>query len=155
MSPSVSPIDLTSNGFSKGLLDHDGLMTPVLLAQFGPLTARQTEGKQIENRFLRQSTIYQAATGEKILDAELDISLQSLPATFLDCLQQQDILFGQLLRDFSIDVRIMDRTLYQSDQSLRWGRRLSICNANTLDLICKVQELMVGDAQLLPIRLKQ
>ena len=137
--------------FSQTLLDHDGLMTPVLVAQFGPLTVRQTEARHSETRFFRRSSIYQAASGAKILDAVLDISLPSLPLGFLAQLQDEDVLFGQLLSDFSIAVRIADRVLYQSHS--RWGRRLTIYHSDTQAFICTVEELMAPDAQLWPLRL--
>ena len=133
------------------LLDHDGLMTPMLVRHFGPLTVRQTFAKQESDRFLRHSSIFQAATGEKILEAVLNIALHSLPIGFVDRMQNQDILFGQLLLDLSIDVQIADRARYRSatDQPPRWGRRLTMFHAGRQELICQVDELLVSEPQLL------
>ena len=140
--------------FSQSLLDHDGLMTPVLRAAFGPLTVRQSQAPLGQDRMRRRSTIHQAATGAKILDAVLDIAVQALPAGFLEQLQRQDVLFGQLLQDFSVGVRIADRSLYQCFDGpvLRCGRRLVIYGGARSDVICHVDELLTSEAQLLVLR---
>lgn len=155
MTAPLPPKAVSPASFSQSLLDHDGLMTPVLLAQFGPLTVVQNEASQSATRFVRRSSIYQAATGVKILDAVLDIALQSLPVGFFDRLQQEDVLFGQLLQDFSMAVRIADRSLFhmQADQASRWGRRLTIYRSDTQEFICTVEEIMASDADLWPLRL--
>ena len=141
--------------FGRSLLDHDGLMTPILRAQFGPLTVGKTHSDQGSNRLLRRSSILQAASGIPILDAVLVISAQALPLGFLDQLLREDVLFGQLLADFAIPVRLADRSLYQSAKAAedpRWGRRLTIYRKDSDAFICTVDELLVSDAQLLPLR---
>lgn len=142
--------------YSRSLLDHDSLMTPVLTAQFGPLIVRKTQSHPSTDSVLRHSSIYQAASDSKILDAVLEISPHALPAGVIAQLLQEDILFGQILADFAIPVRITDRTLYQSnapDQIPRWGRRLRIYHAETAAFICRVDELLVIEAQLIAMRL--
>ena len=156
MTTSLPPNSATPAPYSRSLLDHDGLMTPVLTAQFGPLIVRKTQSHPTANSVLRHSSIYQAGSDRKILDAALQISPHALPAGSLDQLLNEDILFGQLLADFSIPVRIADRTLYHStetDEIPRWGRRLSIYHGETGAFICRVKELLVNDAQLLTMRL--
>jgi hypothetical protein len=140
--------------FSQSLLDHDGLMTPVLRAAFGPLTVRQSQVLSGQDRMRRRSSIHQAATGAKILDAVLDIAVQALPEGFLEQLQRQDVLFGQLLQDFSVGVRIADRSLYRGfdGTDLRCGRRLAIYDSARGDFICHVDELLSSEAQLLGLR---
>lgn len=145
----------TNSSLSRELLDHDGLMTPVLIRQFGPMNVRQTYAQHNEDRFLRHSTIYQSASGEKILEAVLDISLRAVPIGFLDLLQSKDVLFGQLLMDLSIAVRIVDRNVYRSetDHPPRWGRRLAIQHCDSQVVICKVDELLVSEPHLLRLAL--
>lgn len=153
---SASPLkDVNKFHFSQMLLDHDGLMTPVLIAQFGALTVQQNEFHHGADRFLRKSSIYQATSGLKILDAALEISLPSLPRGFLGQLLHEEKLFGQLLNDHSIPIRIAARTLHLSsgedDQDARWGRSLTMYRDDTQDFLCHVQELMMPDHQLLPL----
>lgn len=145
----------TNFRFSHDLLDHDGLMTPVLHHHFGILTVRQTHAQHYADRFVRNSSIYQVASGEKILDAVLDISLPAVPSSFLNLLQTKGVLFGQLLIDFSIDVQIVNRSLYQTkaDHSPRWGRCLTIQHRDSQDVICTVDELLVSEPSLLRIAL--
>jgi hypothetical protein len=150
-------IDATKSNFSKMLLDHDGLMTPVLIAQFGTVTVRQNEFHQDSDRLLRKSSIYQAASGSKILDAALEISLPALPPEFLGQLLHQDKLFGQLLNDFSIPIRITARTLHhasaEDNGGIRWGRRLTMYRDDTQEFVSHVEELMMPDHELLTLRL--
>jgi len=153
-----SPLSyVTESNFSKMLLDHDGLMTPVLITHFGALTVRQNEFHQDSDRFLRKSSIYQAASGLKILDAALEISLPALPPGFLEQLLHQDKLFGQLLTDFAIPIRITARNLHPSsvedNQGTRWGRRLTMYRDDTQEFVCHVKELMMLDHHLFPMRI--
>ena len=154
--PSLLSDVITSN-FSQMLLDHDGLMTPVLLSHFGALTVQQNECHRDADRILRKSSIYQSASGLKILDAALDISLPALPMGFFEQLLYQDKLFGQLLNDFSIPIRIAARTLHHApaadNQDTRWGRRLSMYRDDTQEFVCHVEELMMPNHQLLPLRI--
>jgi hypothetical protein len=152
----TSPQPTIAPPYSRSLLDHDGLMTPVLTAQFGPLIVRKTQSHTSSDHVLRHSSIYQARSNGKILDAVLTISPHALPANFVDQLLNQDILFGQILTDLAIPVRITDRILYNShpaDPTSRWGRRLSIYHGDTRALICSVDELLVIETQLLAMRL--
>jgi hypothetical protein len=90
------------------------------------------------------------------LDAVLEISPQALPAGVIDQLLNEDILFGQILADFAIPVRITERTLYQStapNETLRWGRRLKIYHGKTAAFICRVDELLVSEARLVAMHL--
>ena len=156
MTTNLLPNSATPAPYSRSLLDHDGLMTPVLTAQFGPLIVRKTQSHPSTDSVLRRSSIYQSASDSKILDAVLEISPQALPAGVIDQLLNEDILFGQILADFAIPVRITDRTLYQStapDEIARWGRRLRIYHGKTAAFICHVDELLVSEAQLLTMRL--
>lgn len=155
MTASLPPTLVPPAPFGRSLLDHDDLMTPILSAEFGPLTVHKTHIDSGSSHFERRSSIVQAASGSTILDAVLEISTQALPLGFLDQLLREDVLFGQLLVDFAIPVRFADRTLYQSakaPEDLRWGRRLTIYRKDTDERICTVDELLVSDAQLLPLR---
>lgn len=150
------PPDMTeADRYCLDLLDHDGLMTPVLRAQFGSLTAVQIAAERSEDIFLRESCIYQIATGAKILDAVLSISLSALPAGFLDRLLAEDVLFGQLLIEFRIGVRIAGRSCYLSqaapDQPRRWGRRLLMYRIDTGALLCRVDELLTDGTGLVTL----
>jgi hypothetical protein len=151
------PPDMTDvDRYCLGLLDHDGLMTPLLRAQFGSLTAVQSGAERSDGIFLRESSIYQVATGAKILDAVLKISLPALPGGFLDRLLAEDVLFGQLLIEFRVSVRIAERSCYlswaASDQPRRWGRRLDMYRVDTGALLCAVDELLAPGAELIASR---
>jgi hypothetical protein len=157
MTASQPPKSVTLAPYSRSLLDHDGLMTPILAQEFGALSVRKTQTDQASGRFSRRSSIFQIASGGKILDAVLEISAAALPAKFLDQLLRDDVLFGQLLADFAIPVRLTDRVLYQitpSSPETRWGRRLTIYHAETHAFICSVDEVLAPDTQLWPLRLK-
>jgi len=155
MTTTLPPSTAAAGPFSQSLLDHDGLMTPVLRAAFGALTVSQSQAHMGQHCLQRRSSIHQAATGAKILDAVLNISITSLPAGFSEKLQQEDVLFGQLLIDHALAVRICERSLYASlaGEDLRFGRRAAIYRGDTDELICKVDELLVSEAQLLVLRL--
>ncbi|MEI6800513.1 MAG: hypothetical protein WCO04_15065, partial [Pseudomonadota bacterium] len=133
------------------------LMTPLLRKTFGALTVRKTQDQPNDDTVLRRSSIYQASTDIKILDAELRISVQALPAGFIVQLQNENRLFGQLLQDFAIPVRIAERELYQTtdkdSDTPRWGRRVTLYHSDTKGFICKVDELLVEDDRLLPLLL--
>jgi hypothetical protein len=157
MTASQPPKSVTLARYSRSLLDHDSLMTPILAQEFGALSVRKTQTDQASGHFLRRSSIFQIASGGKILDAELEISAAALPAKFLYQLLRDDVLFGQLLADFAIPVRLTDRVLYQTTPSppeTRWGRRLTIYHAETHAFICSVDEVLAPDTQLWPLRLK-
>jgi hypothetical protein len=139
--------------YSLSLLDHDGLMTPVLQAAFGPLQAIQQSAHQEGPVFLRRSSIVRVPGGEMILSAALEIQLAALPAGFLPALLSGTTLFGQVLRDFGIPVMTRDRQVYRQDTDAgshaRWGRRLGILRAQDAALLCRVDELLApGDALL-------
>ena len=156
MTASQPPKSVTLAPYSRSLLDHDGLMTPILAQEFGALSVRKTQTDQASGRFSRRSSIFQTASGGKSLDAVLEISAAALPAKFLDQLLRDDVLFGQLLADFEIPVRLTDRVLYQitpSPPETRWGRRLKIYHGKTAAFICRVDELLVSEARLLAMRL--
>ncbi|WP_309665918.1 hypothetical protein [Tabrizicola sp.] len=141
---------------SLTLLDLDGLMSPILFSEFGRLFARQISSKRSGGAFTRRSSIFQKSTGQKILDATLEISLAALPAGFLEKLTQSEELFGQLLSDFGIKVRISDKSVYSLKQDghsgQRWGRRLSMYRQDTDELLCRVDELLVSETLLFQYR---
>ena len=99
------------------MADHDGLMTHVLLQEFGALSVRKTQTDQATDRFLRRLSIFKAVSGGKILGAMLEISAPTLPAAFLDQLLREDVLFGQIFADFEIPVRLTDQILNQTTPS--------------------------------------
>ncbi len=154
MTANLPPAIERAGPFSQRLLDHDGLMTPVLQAAFGPLAVRQSQVIDSVDRLRRRSSIHQAVSGAKILDAVLNVSLPALPDGFLEQLQHSDVLFGQLLSDFGLTVRTTNRILYQSltDNPCRLGRRVAILRRDTDALVCQVDELLVSEAQLLALR---
>lgn len=157
MTKGADDADKEAGRFSLTLLDHDGLMTPVLLAAFGRLFARQISSTYSGGWFVRRSSIFQRSTGERILDATLEISYAALPTGFLEKLTQGEELFGQLLSDFGIEVRISDKSIYSLNHDghsgPRWGRRVSMYRQDTDDLLCQVDELLVSEALLLQYRL--
>jgi hypothetical protein len=88
--------------YAVRLLDHDGLMTPILLAEFGPLRAVQTVADHADGLFHRRSVLRRVPGDEAILDASLKISVQALPDGFLQSLVKAETLFGQALQDHGI-----------------------------------------------------
>jgi hypothetical protein len=142
-SPSLDP----DERMAVALLDHDGLMTPVLTRRFGPLRAEQHLSDLSGDTLHRHSTIRTHPGGEAILAARLDIHVPALPDGLLDRLGSGMVLFGQLLLDEGIDVQVQDRHLYRVGEGgapeTRWGRRLTMQRRDTGMLVCKVDELLV------------
>lgn len=129
------------------LLDHDGLMTPVLTRQFGPLRAQQHRSVRSGDTVHRHSTIRTHPGGAAILVARLDIHVPALPDGLLERLGSGKVLFGQLLLDEGIAVQVRDRHLYRVGDAeapdTRLGRRLTMQRSDTGMLICRVDELLV------------
>jgi hypothetical protein len=140
------------NSISLRLLDHDQLMTPVLMAAFGEVFACQTAFRDDGHKIVRRSALYRRSVGEKILDATLVISKSSVPDGFLHEFLGSEALFGQLLINHGIAVRIADRHTYRypsvGGQETRWGRRLLMFRADDDALLCEVDELLVSEDQL-------
>jgi chorismate-pyruvate lyase len=150
--PRTRPPANDADRYALSLLDHDGLMTPRLVAEFGPLRAIQTSARVEGDIFHRQSILRTLADDEALLEADLKISLSALPDGFLGRLQTTQTPFGQLLMDYAIAVRFSDRQIYQhlgknlADE--RWGRRLAMWHADTGGHLCDVQELLFPAKQL-------
>lgn len=151
--PAGGLADGGAGALSLRLLDHDGLMTPVLRAQFGALRAVQHRALREGDIYLRQSTIRRRAGGETILTARLEIRTDALPGGFLDDLAGGEVPFGQLLQDRAIGVEIRDREVFRvtaaDGTAPRWGRRLAIHRLSDGALVCRVEEILAPEAELL------
>lgn len=129
------------------LLDHDGLMTPVLVAHFGPLSVQvlRTEVSGAA-AFRRISQLYQTATGTIILDAEMILNAAALPAQVLAGLQDSSIPFGQLVIEAGIAACSVDREITwlmsSLDSERRACRRHRLINARSGKELCAIVETL-------------
>ncbi len=137
----------TSQKLGGSLLDHDGLMTPILLAYFGSIKVEVLQTEVLNATTLRRvSRLHQAATGAVILDAEMILNTAALPRQVLIGLQDTPIPFGQLLMDAGITARSVERQIVglgEKDKSeRRLGRRHRLVNARTEQELCKIVETL-------------
>ena len=135
------------NAFGEQLLDHNGLMTPVLTRFFGPIYAYETQREEDELSYRRTSTLFQSTSQKKILDAHLVIAKGSLPVELIEDLRVTSILFGQLLKDHNIDIETSAPKVRLIGQ--RWGRSVELIEKRSGKVICSVEELLVKDKMLL------
>jgi hypothetical protein len=138
---------------SHALLMHDDLMTRELMRHFGAVHAVQTAIEDDGDIVTRWSTLYQTATGEPLLQATLVINKPALPEGLLDRLLDGTRLFGSLLIEAGIAVRMTDRTIYRAGPpggvyAGVWGRRQRMLYAMGDGLICDVDECLVEEASL-------
>jgi len=137
---------------SRILLDHGGLMTPVLTAFFGSILARPTVMVVRTTTVIRRSTLHCETDDEMILEAKLKIAKACIPNSMLSQLQHSFTPFGQLLADDGLKTKIARREIYCREHNdsakTRWGRRHIILNATDDSRICDVDELLATEAQL-------
>ena len=140
---------------SQKLLEHDILMTARLTEVFGEMIAHQTACQDGPDQFTRFSTLHREGHQAVILDATLVIQKAELPRGFLDDLQRTDILFGQLLMYYAIDVHMSDRQIYNircpKTGLIRWGRQLRMLRKETRTQLAQIQELLVPERSLTDI----
>lgn len=138
---------------SHALLWHDGLMTRQLIRFFGPVHAVQTGLERDGDTVTRWSTLHQTATGEALLQATLVIACQNLPVGFMDRLLSGNQLFGGLLIEAGVTVRMTDRAIYRAGPpegvyAGSWGRRQRMLRAADDALICDVDECLTDEPTL-------
>lgn len=138
---------------SHALLMHDDLMTRALIRHFGAVHAVQTAIEDDGATVTRWSTLYQTATGAPLLQATLVMNKTALPEGLLDRLLHGTRLFGSLLIDAGIEVRMTDRTIYRAGPpggvyAGVWGRRQRMLHAKGGGLLCDVDECLVDEASL-------
>ncbi len=134
---------------SHALLWHDGLMTRQLIRLFGPVHAVQTGIKRDGDSVTRWSTLHQTATGAALLQATLVIASPNLPDGFMDRLLSGDRLFGGLLLDAGVSVRMTERVIYRdSRHSGAWGRRQRMLRAEDDAILCNVDECLSDEDRL-------
>lgn len=137
---------------SHALLVHDGLMTPKLTQFFGAVHAQQTDLELAADRIVRWSTLYQTETGTPLLRAKLVIFKTALPPSLLDRLLSGTRLFGSLVIEAGLSVRIAGHHIFQEhgpseDASVvAWGRRHRILGASDDALLCNVEERLEAEA---------
>ncbi|SFR42843.1 hypothetical protein SAMN04488005_1829 [Yoonia tamlensis] len=136
-----------SQGLSVWLLDHDGLMTPRLVDAFGPLKAVQTSATDTESTYQRNSQLRRRSDDALILKATLEVGKSEVPATLIDRLREGDNLFGQLLHDFGISVRVTTRGLFQTPSG-QFGRNVTMARTGHERRLCRVKETLSLDADL-------
>lgn len=93
------------------LLDHDGLMTPVLVAQFGPIRVEKSQDDRDGGLLHRVSRLHQMATGWVILDADMILNTRALPPKVLTGLHETTTPFGHLLIESDVQARSVDRVI--------------------------------------------
>jgi len=139
----------SNSDLGQTILDHDGLMTPVLYQYFGDVIAKQIKFAETREIYTRDSEIRQSATGALILTAQLKVSKKHLPASLIDKLRGSTALFGQLLLDHQLEVEIHDRKINVSNQHSAdlksWGRTHNIVEAATGKLLCEVREALAPE----------
>lgn len=138
---------------SHALLDHGGLMTEKLIRLFGPVHAVQSEIERDGNLVTRWSTLYQTASGAALLQATLIIRSENLPEGLLDQLLSGTRLFGGLLIEAGVNVRMVDRAIYRAGPpggvyAGSWGRRQRMLRADTGAVLCDVDECLSDEATL-------
>ena len=119
---------------SHALLTHGELMTRALIRHFGAVHAVQTAIDVADDRVTRRSTLYQTATGAALLRAVLVINRPALPEGLVERLLDGKRLFGALLMEAGIAVRMEGRTIYRQDAPSGspggvWGCRLHMLEA--------------------------
>jgi hypothetical protein len=152
----IPPPESEADRYALSLLEHDGLMTPRLQQEFGPMRAIQLAAHTTGTTFRRQSILRTQSGDHAILEATLEISLAALPKGFLERLVAVETPFGQLLQDYMISIEILDRQTYRkapgANTECRWGRRLTMRRADTSAHLCDVDELLVPGQQLISVR---
>jgi chorismate-pyruvate lyase len=150
---------MVSEQFSIRLLDHDRLMTPVLKRQFGDICAVQSAADESDDTYRRVAALYRREDAVLLLEAALEIPKSALPAAIFEALRTTDRPFGQLLIDRGIDGVSVGRTLFSAgapgSPDRRWGRRHSIVELRSGQLLCRVEELLVPERHLLAARQKR
>ena len=133
--------------FEMILLDHDGLMTPVLKAHFGPIRVeKQLDEGQNLGKLRRVSRLHQVATGLIILDADMILNIGELTPEIMGGLHGSTIPFGQLLIQSgsaakSVD-RVISRIAGQDGQADRLRRQHRLINAHTQAELCQIMETL-------------
>lgn len=152
-------LDMLERDFpvSHALLWHDDLMTSRLIAHFGAVHARQTAVSEDRDTVTRWSTLCQTASRAPLLQARLVIRKSVLPEGLLAHLFAGTRLFGALLIEASIGVRMADRTIYclrppeGAQGQVRgqvWGRRQRMLLAEGDQPLCDVDECLVDETTL-------
>ena len=101
----------------------------------------------------RWSTLHQTGTGAALLQATLVIASQNLPDGLMDQLQSGNQLFGGLLGEAGVAVRMTDRVIYRAGPpggvyAGSWGRRQRMLRALDDALLCDVDECLSDEATL-------
>lgn len=138
---------------SYALLAHDELMTPRLVRHFGTVHAHQTAVKDEGQRLIRWSTIFQTMTGEPLLMARLVLYKPVLPASLIHQLLTTERLFGALLIEAGITVRMEERRVFRIDpegngDTDQFGRFQKMILTDDSTLICECEEVLSGESQL-------
>lgn len=156
LSQNVWPsLDEADNRLSAELLDHDGLMTPVLVRHFGEVYAEEIQARETQEHYIRISSIRQKVSGILLLNATLTIVKFILPDALIESLSSTKIPFGRLLDEHGVKTTIQNRILLacrdqqEAGLALRWGRRHAIVRADNKVPLCHVQELLVPEPDLL------
>lgn len=153
MPPESPLLPLLNFPVTHALLTHDGLMTPKLMQVFGDVSAQQTgivdEGAWI----LRRSVLCQTVTGAPVLQARLSIFKAAVPDGFLDRLLSGTRLFGSLVIEAGLTLRMSGQTIFRRDSpdkvgAIAWGRRHRFLLAGNDYPICDVEEWLTDEETL-------
>lgn len=80
------------------------------------------------------------------MDAKIKVQKNSISRAIFDELKNTDIPFGQLLKNYNVNVAIENLQLFTSvdaeGKAPRKSRKVDIVNAFTHALICNVEEIL-------------
>lgn len=146
---------------SREILDHTGLLTPVLNRLFGEIYVEVCEARESETSYWRQSIIRQKGTCQPLVYAELDIFKGNISTALLDKLRVTSQPFGQLLRAASHRVELGDQRFFmqpsKKNNRSHLGRSHSIyaafSPATEALLVSRVTESLEEESNLERLRL--
>jgi hypothetical protein len=133
------------NQIANRLLEKKTLLTPQIKTLFGKVILENRSQTMQGDQLLRQVTLVQEKSNLALLEGRLCINVQNLPKELCGKLTQSKDLFGQLLIDFDIAVKIKNLDLFSmidADSGYeRYGRRHKIVDADTGAVLSEVEEL--------------
>lgn len=134
-------------------------MTRVLIRNFGPVHAIQTGVEDDGDQLTRWSSLHQTSSNGLLLNATLTLNKPALPDGLLDRLLGGTGLFGGLLIEAGVEVRMVDRKIYRAGPASgvyggAWGRRQRMLRADDGALLCDVDECLAEETNLQRLVLK-
>ena len=133
-------------------LETRALLTPQIKAFFGNVILENRSQSMHGYQLLRQVTLVQEQSNIALLDGHLCINFKNVPEELFEKLLYTKGLFGQLLIDFEVEVKIESLKLFSTvdtdTKQERHGRRHKIVDANTGSVLSEVEELFLPQENL-------